>query len=204
MSPWNSLEIVKLIVAALTPIFIIVVGFWLNKRMRRIEQLQWSNQKIIEKRIAFYDKVVPLINDLLCFYTYVGRWKELTPEDIIQIKRELDREFYIYAPLFPAKIFDKYAAMIRLCFKMHSGWGESAKLLSLFDKRKEAFGEKWSLDWDKLFLPNEMKSPQLLQTSYNELVKSLADSLGLNLEFSYLPKSIMSGNIAPQRQTEQA
>ena len=36
----------------------------------------------------------------MCYLTFVGRWKQLTPPDVIALKRDLDRFFYPVAPLF--------------------------------------------------------------------------------------------------------
>jgi len=54
-SPWNSLEIVKLVVATLTPIAVALLGLYLTRLAKRFEHLQWRNQRLIEKRIAVYD-----------------------------------------------------------------------------------------------------------------------------------------------------
>jgi hypothetical protein len=72
---WNSLELVKLFVSALTPILVAITGFILNKSLKKIDQRQWTNSKILEKLLLVYDKVVPILNDLLCFHCYVGNWK---------------------------------------------------------------------------------------------------------------------------------
>ena len=57
-SPWNSLEITRIIVALLTPVLIIGVGLFINKSLMKIEHNLWRNQKLIEKRITVYDDLV--------------------------------------------------------------------------------------------------------------------------------------------------
>ena len=54
MSPtatWNSLEVVKLIVAAPTPLAVAALGWWLSRQLKRFEHLQWASQKAVEKRL---------------------------------------------------------------------------------------------------------------------------------------------------------
>jgi hypothetical protein len=63
---WNSLEVAKLAVAAATPIAVAVVGFWLNNRLKSVEQAQWSQQKVIERRITAYDDIAIPLNRLFC------------------------------------------------------------------------------------------------------------------------------------------
>jgi hypothetical protein len=60
----------------------------------RFKVTLWTNQKVIEKRIDVYDKLAPMLNDLYCYFYYVGNWKELTPIRIIETKRKLDKTFY--------------------------------------------------------------------------------------------------------------
>ena len=72
MESWNSLEVVKLLVGILNPIALLIIGWFINKRLKKVEQSQWLNQKMIEKRLEIYDKLAPSFNDLFCFYTNVG------------------------------------------------------------------------------------------------------------------------------------
>ncbi len=51
-SAWNSLEIIKLLVQVLTPLILLFLGVWINRVARRIEAVQWANQKVVEKRIV--------------------------------------------------------------------------------------------------------------------------------------------------------
>ena len=62
VNPWNSLEITKIFVNVITPVSVVVVGWLINSRLKRLDHIQWSNQKLIEKRLALYDEVSPLLN----------------------------------------------------------------------------------------------------------------------------------------------
>ena len=68
--------------------------------------MQWTNQRLIEKRLTLYDTVAPQLNALLCFYTWIGYWKDISPDDVIRAKRELDRTFHIYRYLFDDDVYD--------------------------------------------------------------------------------------------------
>src|SRR5438552_4634826 len=97
---WNSLEIVKLLVSGLTPIVVLIIGIWISRSLKRLEFLQWTNQKITEKRIAVFEELAPLLNDLLCYFTFVGCWKDLSPPELVKRKRLMDRIVNVNAPLF--------------------------------------------------------------------------------------------------------
>src|SRR4051812_5961528 len=102
---WNSLEIAKLIVAAITPIALACIGVYIHRLTKRFEHAQWRNQKLIEKRLAIYDDLAPLLNDNFCYFTYVGNWKERKPVEIIASKRNIDKKIHLAAPLFSAGFF---------------------------------------------------------------------------------------------------
>lgn len=69
---WNSLEIAKLAVAALTPLVVAAIGLVVVRATKRIEAGQWINQKLVEKRIALLGDALPQLNDLYCYFVYVG------------------------------------------------------------------------------------------------------------------------------------
>jgi hypothetical protein len=48
----------------LGPLVAAVFGIWVMKLTKRIEQNQWRNQKLIEKRIAIWDEIGPIVNDI--------------------------------------------------------------------------------------------------------------------------------------------
>ncbi|WP_077036777.1 hypothetical protein [Pelomonas sp. KK5] len=97
---WSWLEVAKLVASLLIPLTLAGVGVFVHRVTRQFEHLQWRSQKLIEKRIAIYDDLAPLFNDLLCYFTYVGRWKEMSPPDVVALKRVVDKKIYMAAPLF--------------------------------------------------------------------------------------------------------
>lgn len=121
--PWNSLEIVKLAAEVLTPVSVAAFGWLVSHRLKQLELVQWTNQKLIEKRLALYDTIAPLLNRLLCFYTWVGPWKDISPDDVIRAKRELDQTIHIYRHLFDDDVYRAYQAYLDALFDTHSGAG---------------------------------------------------------------------------------
>lgn len=180
-SVWNSLEIIKLIVAASTPIVVIIIGYLINKALKKYENIQVRNRTILEKRLKIYDIVVPKLNDLLCFHCFIGNWKELTPIKIIEHKRFLDKKMYIYAPLFSEEIINRYNDFIHICFETYSGWGHDAKIRSLY-KRREEYNKKWNKKWNLLFSDNqneELDSIKEKKMIYNSLMSVFQKDLDI-------------------------
>src|SRR5664280_674150 len=125
---WNSLEVAKLVCSMLTPAAIAIFGVYIHRVTKRFEDRQWRGQKLTEKRLAIYDDLAPLFNDLLCYFSYVGCWKELKPPNVVALKRRIDRKIYLAAPLFPKEFFQACQSLQGQCFKPFSGWGMDAQL----------------------------------------------------------------------------
>jgi hypothetical protein len=177
---WNSLEIVKLVTSVLTPIAIVVLGIYVHRVTKRFEDSQWRSQKLVEKRIAIYDNLAPLFNDLLCYYTYVGSWKELRPTDIISLKRKLDRQIYLAAPLFTISFFDACQNFQGLCFQTYGAWGMDARLRTMWGQRKE-FQPEWHDDWEQYYCDsNEVTDPSQIQAAYTKVMNEFAANIGVS------------------------
>jgi hypothetical protein len=193
---WNSLEIAKLVIAALTPLLLAAAGFWLNRRLKSLEQAQWSQQKVIERRIKAYDELAPPLNDLFCFYCYVGSWKEQAPPDVVRLKRRLDRIAHISAPLFDSQFLKVYEGLLNTCFATFGRWGDDAKLRTLPDRREEAPGADWQAGWADCFANRSQASePTEVKDAYAALMSYLARAIGaVDVEEHLLGAAHMPGN----------
>lgn len=193
---WNSLEVAKLVVAAATPVFVVIVGFWLNRRLKSLEQAQWSQQKIIERRIRAYDELAKPLNQVLCFFCYVGTWKEMTPPDLVRIKRELDQTAHISAPLFDKNFLGYYNQLIDTCFSTFGAWGDDAKLKTLPDRREQVAGADWESQWAACFTGRDDASePEVVRDAYAQLMAYLAAAIGaVEVDAHLLSSTEMPGN----------
>ena len=194
-SPWNSLEAIKLIVSVLTPIILLLFGFWINRRIKRLESIQWANQKVTERRLRIFDELAPLLNDLLCYYTYIGLWKELTPPDVVSLKRKIDKIAYVNAPLFPAEFLTQFNNFMHKCYSTYAGWGEDAKLLSKFQRRKEAYGSEWKSDWETCFAEDQETNPNSIRQAYCDFMAYFSQALGVGLQSDFVRSGDIPHNI---------
>src|ERR1035437_2870580 len=74
-SHWNSLEIVKLLVGLLTPIAIAVATYQYNAHKDIEVQKEERLKRVVAKRVELWDQIAPNMNDIYCYFLYVGRWK---------------------------------------------------------------------------------------------------------------------------------
>jgi hypothetical protein len=141
---WNSVQIVTLVVDALTPITVLVLGFMFTRASRRIEQVQWANQTVVTHRLEVYDKLAPGLNQLLCFATFVGTWKDTDPRKAIAVKRDLDQIMYANKVLFSDQLFAAYHRFMTVLFDMFGTTGADAKVRAPIESK---WGNRRDLDW---------------------------------------------------------
>ena len=146
-----SLDLVRTLAAVAVPIVVAVIGYWLNQRIKRYEASQWRNQELITARLQYYGQIAPMLNDLMCYLTFIGRWKEFTPPQVVAIKRDADRLFHTVAPLFSADAVEAYEAFMEQCFSMNNQWGTDARIRSGFGRRRDASGKAWRSEWEDMF-----------------------------------------------------
>jgi hypothetical protein len=174
---WNSLEIDKLAVGALTPIFLFVLGYMVTRAARRVEEAQWASRKLIERRLELHEEMAPKLNDLFCFFALVGHFREVTPPEAIERKRELDRTFHAYAPLFSPEFRDRYQDFLDVLFVPFTGAGQPAKLRASLEAQKRERGT-WKSKWDAMFAPGEESAPDEVAAAYDDLMDALASDVG--------------------------
>ena len=173
---WRGLAIATMIIAILTPIIMVIPAFRFSRIIKRMNKKQLSNQKIVEKRIEIYDRIVPKLNDIFCFYCYIGNWNEITPMAVLRLKRELDKDMNIYASLFSDDLSKKYMGFKQLCFVSMSGWEHDEKIKSLYQLRQENHQE-WDDDWIQYFDTNNVIEAIKIKERYDELIESFKEDL---------------------------
>jgi hypothetical protein len=176
---WTSLEVAKLAVAAATPVIVLIGGFWLNGRLKKVEHAQWSEQKIIERRITTYDQIALPLNQLYCFFCYVGSWKEMTPPEAIRIKRTLDQAVHVNSPWFRPEFLTAYYDLMNVLYSTFGPWGTDAKLKTLTDRRRQACRPNWNAAWDNCFAPpDQATEPAEVLRQHQRFIDYLREAIG--------------------------
>jgi len=175
---WTWLEVAKLVIQGLTPIFLILLGLFVQRALKRFEHQQWRSQKLIEKRLAIYDVLAPKFNLLLCYYLYVGPWRDVEPGEIIKLKREIDQQIHLARPLFSTEFFDSSMSLVDLCFETYTGWGKDARLKTGFGQRRAALGTNWKPEWEECFSADVTPSPAI-RKSYDSVMLAFSNDLGV-------------------------
>ncbi len=174
-----DLEIIKIIVKASTPVIVACIGYFIHHTLKRLEHSQWRSQKLIERKLQVYDEIAPHLNDLLCYFTRVGNWKEQTPDYMVAMKRDLDRKIYLAAPLFSADFLTSPQTFIDSCYKTFSGAGQDAKLKTGFADRKAAFGASWQVQWDARFSNVDIQTQENIKKRYWTVMYIFSRDIGV-------------------------
>jgi hypothetical protein len=156
MQWWEPvLQIINSAAAISVPIAVLLIGHSFNRRLKLWEANQWRNQELIKIRVAYYQAAAPKLNDLMCYFTFIGQWKALTPPEVLAIKRRLDREFYSALPLFSAECAAAYDSFITACFEMFGSWGQDARLRTGYVRRRDVLADDWQPEWERMFTYRE-------------------------------------------------
>jgi hypothetical protein len=172
-SSWTSLQIATLAVAALTPITVAGLGVLVARTSRRIEQVQWANQTVVTRRLDIFAQLAPGLNQLLCFATFVGGWKEIQPRQAIVIKRQLDETMYASKVLFSGQLFAAYHQFMTTLFAMYATTDADAHLRAPIESQ---WGDRRNMPWwddsmTNLFSTDNLASIDDIQAAYDQLAQ---------------------------------
>jgi hypothetical protein len=179
---WNSLEVAKLAVAALTPVAVAVIGWIVARSVRRLEDAQWENRKLIELRLALHDQIAGPLNDVMCFFRLRGDYQNLTPPDVIERKRKIDKAFHVNRALMDDEFIVCYRAFINHCFaEFYWEPGRPAALRASVARQRAARRHDWDTEWDEYFVEedDEVTDPERIESSYNNLMECFSEQIGV-------------------------
>lgn len=183
--------------ALLTPLVAAGLVYVLSRRQSRSHEL-------LSARLEYYRELVPDLNTLMCYMTFIGDWKGMSPGDAIALKRRLDKTFHCAAPLFSSDVLTTYSHFTDKCFGTFNNWGQDALLLTSAYRRRSAFSN-WDKAWDAMFAYTDVQpipAQELgdLRTAYDRLVAALVRDIDITRARSAYTTSAVSLNAhAPHR-----
>ena len=189
------MEAAQLLVAVTLPILVLVFGWLANRSLKRLETRQAANQNLIEKRIQVYDQMADDLNSIYCFFLRIGHYKEITPDEMIEIKRRVDRRAHTQRPFFDPAHQRRYLDLMDTCFRTHTGVGQTAKIRADPARYRAEFARlktPWNAAWDKMFVKDlaadrgtsdleaaGLATLQRVDQSYEALMDSFSTQMGM-------------------------
>jgi hypothetical protein len=176
---WTGYEYATVAVTALTPITVAGLGFFVARTGRRLERVQWANQTVVTRRLEIFGQVAPKLNQLLCFATFVGSWKEIDPLKAIGLKREIDETMYASRVLFSDALFAAYQEFMAALFAMYATTDADAHVRAPIASQ---WGDRRNMGWWKdpmatLFSTNQAGDMDEIQAAYIKLGERFRDDL---------------------------
>lgn len=172
-SAWSSLEIAKFLASLMTPILVLILGIVINHSIK-------SSERSTALRSDIYKSIGGDLNDIYSYLAFVGGWKGLSPLDIIDKKRAVDKAMYTYKPFFSAELFQTYETFMNEAFQAYGGAGKDARIRSDIDTGdgdRRVHGRKWEDVWENYFTKERNKRAQ--RDAYDKFLKQLAHDLKL-------------------------
>lgn len=141
-------DVVQAIGTLLVPVVVAGLAWVLTRNQSR-------SQELVHARLEYYKLLAPDLNRLMCYITFIGGWRDDSPEAIIVLKRRLDANFYCAAPLFSSGVLEAYNTLMELSFSTFGPWGTDARIKSNAYRRRQSWrgegGEAWRPEWDNYF-----------------------------------------------------
>jgi len=154
------------------------IGFMISQSLDRTKtqesQQQHYENAVVTKRMILYDEIGRNIDGLYSYYFYVGRWKEITPDEILQKLRGVDDVMFTYQPIFSKPFFDNFIKLRDEMFQKNNRWGEDLKLRTT-SKFHKKYGKEWHGDWDKRFTNEDNR--KVICAVYNDFLTGLGSRL---------------------------
>ncbi|AZI26367.1 hypothetical protein EA772_13815 [Pedobacter sp. G11] len=187
---WNSLEVSRLMISMLIPLLLGYISYTTSQIQKEVNSNEArnkinvdNNKRIYDLRVAVYQRVSLPINEIYSYTSYIGRWKALTPDEVVSNKRTCDEIMYSNQSFFTAEFFSAYTEFMRSCFVMGNGSGMDAKIHSdlVYHKRYYRGTTPWSSAWDDKFSyvaeQEDIAVRRRINTQYNLLLSLLSKEL---------------------------
>jgi hypothetical protein len=177
---WNPVKITLISIAILLPAILAYLVFRYQRILKDLKRHHQKNQLLVQKRIEAHARIGPKLHDLLSFFCYRGRWKEITPRDVLALKKELDQDKGLIEPLFSDHLSEKFNGFFQLCFVSSTGWEHKERIKSLYELRQE-YNVEWKDEWIPLFDTKNVADAITLKERYDELIASFKRDLNQDI-----------------------
>ncbi|WP_299970580.1 hypothetical protein [uncultured Roseobacter sp.] len=178
-TPWNSLEIAKLVANFAIPAVLLMLGILVSRIEKKFEQRLDQREFSRSWKKDIYDEIAPDLNLLFCTFNYVGPWREYNPESIIDAKRRIEEKIFAYSPIFTAATMKKFNDLMAGAFETGRGRGTTLLIRSNFDMFAES-SAVWKEEYQEMFVK---ESKRITRKEFNALYDDFREALFKDLGF---------------------
>jgi len=180
-----KLEVWKVLISILTPIVLVALTYVVNNSIQdRGEKLKREEQVLSEKQ-RIYSELGKKLNVIYIYAVDIGDFGSYSPPEIIKIKREADRQFYMYLPYWSENSKKLYEDFTNSAFQPYGKSGSPAKIRATKTQKMAAFEfEKrtWDSSWDNYF--STPIDPEIADKYFVLVSSLLSDTVNFNIRDS--------------------
>jgi hypothetical protein len=177
-----KLEVWKVLVSILTPLALIALTFVVNSAIQERGALLKREEQILAEKQKIYAELGRRLNVIYIYIADVGDFRSYTPPRVVELKREADRQFFMYRPYWSETTEKSYNAYMNAAFTTYTGAGLPAQINAEPREKIAAYKVdklQWDAAWDVYF--TERVDPEIA-TKYYALVSSLlADTVSARI-----------------------
>jgi hypothetical protein len=189
--PWNSLEIAKFAASVIAPFILAFCGYliWdaqraiverreivLREEQKAADARTKAEETLRQLRVTVYINAAPLIREVLTYHFHVGSWKELSPAEVIKMKRTLDRFVYGQDAVLSPAFASLYHNFMREAFAAAGNSQGESRIRSSAACRPRSPDQVGS-EWERWFTGEDNRLA--LCNAYRQLRKNWATELSL-------------------------
>jgi hypothetical protein len=177
-----KLERWKVFLSILTPLVLVALTFVVNDAIQQRGALLKRDEQILAEKQKIYAELGKRLNVFYVYVADVGDFRSYTPPRVVEMKREADRQFFVYRPYWSEVTESRYNEFMRAAFSTYNGAGLPAKINASRSQKVAAYEVdklKWDSTWDEYF--TEKIDPDISNKYYALVSSLLADTVNARI-----------------------
>ena len=168
----------SLVVDALTPIAVVLVGMLAKRYADRQERRRDMAALRTQWRLEIARELLEELNVLYQFFTYVGDWRDIHLDRATLAKRNCDRLIATNSFLWSEKFLAEWECLKAAAFVENAGPGRDFLFRANFDRHRENVG--FTKEWEIRFvLPSERIRREAFRPLCNRVMRQAAEDIGI-------------------------
>lgn len=156
--------------SVLTPIAIAVLTYFVSTSLNRQQSVIRLAEQTLQLKQTAYADIGSNLNKIFTYVADVGDYRSFKPNEIVNMKRQSDRQFFMYKAFWSSSTVAAYDAFMETAFVTYVGSGTNARINTESREKKIAYqkdGVAWDTSWTPMF--SEQKD-QTIFAKYDKLV----------------------------------
>lgn len=178
----HKLEVWKVFLSILTPLVLVALTFVVNDAIQQRGALLKREEQILAEKQRIYSELGAKLNVFYVYVADVGDFRSYTPPRVVEMKREADRQFFMYLPYWSAATENRYNEYMKAAFLTYNGAGLPAKIKASPSEKVAAYAVdklKWDSAWNEYFAGNP--DPEIAAKYYALVSSMLRDTVNVDI-----------------------